>query len=467
MTDYSPNIRKLLAISLWGFVLIALVLGYWQIVMAPTLNASKYNQRQRLALQRIKPGRVYTKDGVVILAPQRQEGQWKFTYPAGSDFAHLTGYAPQTGLQYGLREPLYGLGQYADAWRDLLAGGPTGNDIVLTINSAAQKLAVEELDGRRGAVVALNPRTGATLVLASAPTYDPAEVSSSQEELNLFRFDPNVPELNRAVQGLYPPGSVFKIFTVAVGLDLGLATPETEFRCAGTERVAHTRVKCRILSGHGALDLDRALCDSCNIAFAKLGEKIGIDNFIAYMKKFHLLDEANVGLPSKKGRMYDFRGFKGDAQLALASFGQGATMLTPFEVARLTAAIANGGHVLQPYIVAQVMTPDKRVRTKGEAGDFGQAIKPETAHTLAGMMQNVVEKGTGRVAALSGISVAGKTGSAENPQGPAHGWFTCFAPVENPQVVVTVVVEGGESGSESAGPIARKVLEELLETQNR
>jgi peptidoglycan glycosyltransferase len=322
---------------------------------------------------------------------------------------------------------------------------------------------MQELAGQRGAVVALDPRTGAVLALASAPSYDPVRILSTRDEYDLFRFDPQSPELNRAIQGLYAPGSVFKIFTAAAALDLKVATPETTFTCGGTERVARAKVVCRIGGGHGKLDLDKAMWDSCNIAFAKLSQKIGIDGFIDYVKKLHLLDEADLALPSARGRMYDFRGFKGEVALSEASFGQGATLLSPLQIARLTATIANKGHVLQPYLVSEVRTPQKRVLMRGQAKDLGQGLSPEAAAQVKGMMVDVVEKGTGRSAALSMTTVAGKTGSAENPAGPAHAWFTCFAPAEAPRVVVTVIVEGGGSGSGTAAPIARRVLELLLE----
>lgn len=450
-------------LSLFGFGAIIVLLTWWQVLMAPRLNADPNNQRQVRRIQRIQPGRVCTADDVLVLGRERQGAQWKPTYPGGENFAHITGYNAQTGLQKGLREPLYGLGKFASPWEDLLRGEPAGNDIVLTLNASAQRLAMDELDGKRGAVVALDPKTGAVLALASTPTYDPATVLSSQEEYNLFHFDPNSPELNRAVQGLYPPGSVFKIFTAAAALDAGVATPETEFTCAGTERVARAKVVCRITRGHGRIDLNEAMADSCNIAFAKLAQNLGVEPFIEYIKKLHVLDEADLGLPSSRGRMYNFRGFKGEVALSEAAFGQGATMLSPFQIARLTAAVANGGRVLQPYLVAEVRSPNGRVLQRGRAKDFGPGIGTAAAEQVKGMMVEVVEKGTGRAAGLSGVTVAGKTGSAENPQGRAHGWFTCFAPAENPRVVVTVIIEGGGSGSESAAPIARRVLERLLE----
>lgn len=465
MTDYAPQIRKLLGLLLAGFVLVCLSLTYWQVVRAPQLNAAPDNRRAQLRLRRVEPGRLYTSDSLILLDRHQTDKGWEATYPEGKIFAHLTGYNSVTGLQKGLCDALYAQNAYADPWHDLLRGQTVGNDVVLTINGAAQKEAADALSGQRGAVVALDPSTGATLVLASAPSYDPALVTTSNAEFDLFRFDPQSPELNRALQGLYPPGSVFKIFTAAVGLDLGLVTPRSRFTCAGEERVNRAKVVCRRTSGHGSLDLDWALADSCNIAFAKLGAQIGVDNFIAYSKKFHLLDQADLALPSKAGGMYDFRGFKGKVALAEAAFGQGATLMTPLQVARLTATIANQGEALQPFIVQSVESPEKQVRYRGQARDLGRAVSAHTAATVAGMMRDVVERGTGRGIALSGVSVAAKTGSAENPHGPAHAWFTCFAPVEKPRVVVTVVVEQGGAGSESALPIARRVLRCLLEQQ--
>jgi peptidoglycan glycosyltransferase len=463
MTEYSTAIRKLAVLILAGFVALCLGLTYWQVVMAPRLNADQYNERQQRRLARIEPGRITTADRLTILDRQRADGSWQPTYPQGHAFAHLTGYNRASGLQKGLRDALFAQGPYANPWEQLLRGQPVGNDVVLTINGAAQKVALQELEGKRGAVVALDPTTGATLVLASSPTYDPALVTSSPQEMDLFRFDPQSPEFNRALQGLYAPGSVFKIFTAAAAIDLGLVTPDTRFTCGGTERVDKARVVCRLSGGHGSLDLDKALYDSCNVVFAKVGAQISPESFIQYGKKFHLLDQADLALPSVLGRMYDFRGFKGKVALAEAAFGQGATMMSPLQIARLTAAIANQGRVLQPYLIASVVSAERRVVYRGQARDMGQAVSAATASTVAGMMQDVVEKGTGRAVAMSHVAVAAKTGSAENPQGEPHAWFTCFAPVSRPRAVVTVIVEHGGAGGEAAGPIARRVLSCLLD----
>ncbi len=461
MQELRSNTRRVAALVLWGFVLICLLFGYWQVVRAPALRADTYNERARQRQKAIKPGRIYSADGEVILGTARSGDGWTCTYPAGLVYSHLTGYNDKSGLQKGMREARLGVGHYEDWWR-VVRYGEQGLDVHLTINSKAQKLATALMRGKRGALVALDPTTGAILALVSAPAYDPTRVLDGEVNYEMFRNDPSAPEFNRALQGLYPPGSAFKIFTAAVGLDTGLAQPQTVFNCGGVELLSGTTVKCRKLSGHGRLTLSRALADSCNIAFAKLAKQIGATPFRNYAKKFHLLDQPDVPLPSAQGKMADFTAYKGEIQLIEAAFGQGATLLTPLAMARLTATIANGGEVIQPYLVARISRPDGGVVSQGGGRSLGRAISAKTARQVAGMMQAAVEEGTARSMALPGCSVAAKTGSAQNPHGKPHAWMVAFAPTEAPQAVVAVIVENGGAGDTVAGPIAREVVEALL-----
>lgn len=463
MRELPSNIAKLSLLALLGYLVVALFLGYWQVIRAPALRAHPYNDRARQRARTIEPGQIYTSDGQLVLGTHKTPEGWVHTYPTGEVYAHLTGYNYKTGLQWELYQPLFGLGKYENTWRNFLHGHPTGLDITLTVDGAAQATATQLMRGKRGAVVALEPYTGAILVLVSAPSYDPAEVLDNKITYEIFRSDPNSPELNRALQGLYPPGSVFKIFTVAAALDAGAATAQSAFTCAGSETVAHTLVKCRKGSGHGRLSLSWALADSCNIAFAKLGQALGPLRFRQYVKKFHLLDRGNLVLPSKSGKMADVTARKGERELAQAAFGQGATLLTPLAVARLTATIANGGQVVQPYLVASMKEPGGRAIYRGRGQRLRQAISAEIAAQVEGMMVVAVEKGTAREAAIRGVEVAAKAGSAQNPHGPPHSWTVALAPAGDPQVVVVVVVENGGAGGEVAGPIAREVLKTLLQ----
>ena len=467
MRELGGAIRKLATWPLAGFLLVCLTLTYWQVLAAEQLNNAAENNRLERMQRRIQPGRLITRDGVVILDSHSGPRGWERIYDDTRAFSHLTGYNSRTGLQKTLADALYAQGLYSNPWEELMHGGVVGNNVHLTIDARLQQIAHRAMRRKRGAVIAMDPRDGALLVLYSAPAYDASAITRSQEAFDLFVYDPEKPEINRALQGMYPPGSVFKIFTAAAAIDAGISTPETVFQCTGVERVAGTQIRCRRSGGHGKLSLKKALTDSCNIAFAKLGDELGPERFRDYVKRFHLLDSTNLPLATSTGRMADFSAFKGQMQLAEASFGQGATLITPLAIARLTATIANGGEVIQPCMVDYVETVGNRRTTSGRGEQLGRAVSAQTATTVAGMMRAVVEQGTGAVAGIGGLRAAAKTGSAQHPSGDPHAWFTCFAPYDAPELVVTVIVENGGSGAETAGPIAVEVLRAALSDRIR
>jgi peptidoglycan glycosyltransferase len=462
MSQLGDNIRRLAYVPVLGFLVLCVFLGYWQVLRADELRDSKYNNRGEQRRRLIKPGRILARDGSVILDSEQGPDGWIRKFADPEVYCHLTGYDYKTGLQRGLQDALTAQGKYEDPWRNLMSGRPSGCDVVLTIDPSAQRIATEAFRGRKGAVVALDPRTGAVLALVSAPAYKPEDVLKDEYSYELFRQNPDSPELCRPLQGLYPPGSVFKVFTAAVGIDLGLTTPKTQYVCTGQLKVDHSVVKCRKPEGHGKLDLTWALADSCNVTFAQVGLKIGPDHYADYIKRFHLLDPSLLPIEGVTGRMADFKGFKGRIQLANAAYGQGLDALTPFSIARMVAAIANKGVAFQPYIVQRIQTPEGTLVEEGGAQSFGQVIQPATARQVTQMMIDVVEKGTGRRVRISGVKIAGKTGSAENPHGQSHAWFVAFAPADDPQVAIAVVVENAGAGGEIAAPIARDVMRALL-----
>ncbi|MGD9497644.1 MAG: peptidoglycan D,D-transpeptidase FtsI family protein [Armatimonadota bacterium] len=461
MNELSRTIRRAALVPTVGFALLCVLLGYWQLVRAPGLRADEHNSRAQDRLRLIQPGRLYDADGDLLMGVERTARGYQRTYPAGRYVCHLTGYNDRSGLQWGLREAFLGIGRYEKPWAEFVEGPLQGNDVVLTIDLDAQQLATRLLRGKRGAVVALGAQTGAVLALVSAPAYDPDVILSSKWDYQLFREDPDSPELNRALQGLYPPGSTLKIMTAAIALDLGRVTPDTTFKCDGKYKVDGAEITCP--RPHGTVTLQQALAVSCNTTFARLGTYIAGDEFASYVERFRLLEPAQMPLPSAQGRMGELGGSDGAVLLAETAFGQGKTLVTPLAIARLTLALAKGGTVLEPYMVDSVRGPDGRVRASARARVGGQAVSPAAAARVAGMMVRVVEEGTGRVAQLPGIEVAGKTGSAENPHGEPHSWFTGFAPADDPQVVVTAVVENAGAGAEAAAPIVREVMAYLLD----
>jgi len=464
MNELTQNIRRIALVAVGGFLLMVLVFGYWQVVRAPALQVHPYNQQAQQRARSIKPGLISTGDGELVLGVEKDDKGWQHTYPAGPVYCHLTGYNDTTGLQKGLREALLGIGAYQGRWG---AVGYTeqGLDVVLTIDSEAQRRATKLMDGRRGAVVALNPGNGAILAMVSAPSYDPARVMESQMNYEMFTNHPASPELNRALQGLYAPGTILQTFVAAVGLDTGVATEQTVFNCSGTEQIAGITVNCTKSGGHGSLTLSRALADSCSIAFAELAQLIGPEQLGNYFNKFHLLDKPELPLPTAQGKMADLAGNDAEAELVEAALGQGAVLVTPIAMARLAATIASGGQVIQPYLVDRITRHGGETVTDYRSSRLGTAISQETAQQVAGMMQLSVEEGNASSVGLSGCRVAAETGSAQNPEGKPHSWALGFAPVEAPQAAVAVIVENSVPGRPVAGPIARQVLEVLVSSQ--
>ncbi|MGQ9732086.1 MAG: penicillin-binding transpeptidase domain-containing protein, partial [Candidatus Zipacnadales bacterium] len=232
----ATNIKRLAFLTLLAFCVMPLGVGYWAVLRAQDLKQNPHNRRAEARLERTKPGRVYSREGEEILGRTRdkQGSSWQRTYPSPHTYCHLTGYNHRTGLQLSLRQFLLEPVQWFDPLYVLTDPEPVGNDVMLTIDAGAQALAQRLLQGRKGAIVALNPSTGEVLVLASAPTYNPTEVVRDPEAQTLFTTNPDAPELFRAVQGLYPPGSIFKVMTTAAALERGEVSVDTQYTCTGS-----------------------------------------------------------------------------------------------------------------------------------------------------------------------------------------------------------------------------------------
>ncbi len=458
---FARNIKRVALMPAIGFLLLCIFLAYWQVLQAPRLRANPHNRWARERVRMTEPGQISDALGRVILGAERTADGWDRTYPAGHVACHLTGYNTRSGLQASLSDALLGTGRYENPWEEFIEGPRRGNNVHLTLDLEAQKLATSLLRRRRGAIVALDAQSGAVLVLASAPTYDPDEVLASTYSFEMFRNDPDRPEYNRAVQGLYPPGSVMKVFTGAVALDLNRIKRDTEFECTGTYTIDGARITCP--RAHGTVSIQRALAVSCNTTFAHLGRYFTPDEYEAYAESFNLLEPAGLSLSSSRGRLGDFSGDDRDVLLAETAIGQGKALITPFAIARLTLSVASEGRIVEPYLVESIRSPAGRVLARGSAREDGRAVSHETARLMAGIMATAVEDGTGSVARLRGVRVAGKTGSAENPHGDTHSWFTAFAPVDNPRIVVTAVVENAGAGSAVAAPMVRDMMQYLLD----
>ncbi len=457
-----------------------------QFVQAKSLNARPDNRRTLLSTYGRERGQILVGGKPVARSvPTADEFKWQRTYADPKTYSHITGYysfiyGAGGGLESADNELLSGSSDLLFYQRiaDMVTGKtPRGASLVLTIDDAAQQAAEKALGTQRGAVVALDPRTGAILALVSHPEYDPNALASHGKgvtaAMNALLADPGRPLIDRAIGGdRYPPGSTFKLVTAAAALSSGRWNPSSVLPGPAVLTLPQSSVGLpndghRACASGNKISFVDALRVSCNTAFGWLGMQVGADALRAQAAKFGVGDELAVPMrvtPSYVPSQLD------EAQLAQSAIGQYEVQMTPLQVAMISAAIANGGVVMKPYLVGSAIADSElNVVAKAHPTQLSQAITPEVATTLTSMMEKVVTSGTGTAAAIPGVAVAGKTGTAEHGNGAnPDAWFTGFAPADGPRVAVAVVVEdGGNAGSEAvggavAGPIAKAVMEAVL-----
>ena len=402
-------------------------------------------------------------------------------YSDGPMYAPATGYYSvygATGIEKSENELLAGADDrlFVDRLTTLFSGQQQqGGNVVLTLDAEAQRAAFEGLDGQEGAVVAIDPRTGAVLALASSPSFDPnllashdpTEVSDNYERL---RKNPGDPLLNRSIQQVYPPGSLFKVVVSAAALSSGEYTPDTDVPAPAVLDLPETSATIgNYFDGPclgGSATLTEALAISCNTAFARIGLDLGDDALSAQAEGFGFNERLDIPLTvSPSVYPQDLNA----PQTAQSAIGQFDVRSTPLQMAMVSAGVANDGVVMTPYLVAEERAPDLSALSITEPEPLSRAVSSEVAEELREMMVTVVSNGTGGSAAIPGVSVGGKTGTAQDGNRPPHVWFMAFAPAEDPQVAVAVIVENGgrlgdaATGGAVAGPIAREVMEAVLQ----
>jgi penicillin-binding protein 2 len=342
-----------------------------------------------------------------------------------------------------------------------------GRSIVLTIDLDIQRAAEAALGERTGAVVVLDPRNGEILALVSHPAYDPNAFAAGITARGWARLSGNraLPLINRAAEGAYEPGSVFKIVTAAAALTRGTATRATRIHCPGVFRlggwVFHD------LKAHGTVDFVTGVAQSCNVFFWTLGYRTGGEAMSQMARALGLGERTGVDLPSESAGLIPSAAWKQRTQgepwypgdnINMA-IGQGWVNTTPLQIARMAAAVGNGGTLVRPHLAREIIDPETRQTERVRVAPMGSIhLRAEALATLRDGLEAVVLRGTGRRVALPGLAIAAKTGSAENPRGKPHAWFTAYAPADAPRVALAVLVEHGWRGSVAAGPIAKAVL---------
>jgi len=481
------QIVKLFAFVVVLFGVLAGFTSYWSVFDAQALKEKEVNRRPLLEAQQIRRGRILAADGTVIAKSigkgRGAERRFVRRYPEGALFGHPIGYSfvrqGDSEFEQFHNEELVGEGSEFSSILDELTGGTQeGDDIVTNIDAGAQRVALQDLQegGHFGAVVAIVPQTGEVKVMASNPSFDPNRVPYELDQLN--SAEPESPLFNRASQGQYPPGSTFKVVTAAAGLESGAITPETTIDAPGSIEVEGTPLQNDFNEDFGPIALDTALTNSVNTWFGQLGQQVGQEALFEQMEKFGFNATPAIDLPGEEvfpsGVFDEERGLlhKDDpVDLARVAIGQERLLATPLQMAEVAAAIGNGGKLMKPQLWNRVIDPDGRVVDRLDPSVYSEAVSGQTAEELTSAMEGVVSEGTGTNAAISGIPVAGKTGTAETPGNEACGggenenqaWFMGFAPADEPKIAIAASVECTEQfGNDVAAPIFRDVAETIL-----
>jgi peptidoglycan glycosyltransferase len=454
-----------------------------QLVQAGSLRDRPQNSRQRqMDLARQRGPIVVAGKSVAESVPVDDVYKYQRRYPGGSLYATVTGYfsiVSSTQVEHSEHGVLSGQDNrlFIRRLSDYFTGRqPKGGTVELTLDPATQEAAAAALGNRRGAVVALNPKTGAILALVTSPSFDPnllavhdgTTLNNNDRKLT---SDPAKPLLDRATELTYPPGSTFKLITAAAALSSGKYTPDTQIDAPNILQLPQSTKTLSNFGGETCSGTQReslldALRTSCNTAFARLGLNLGATALSDQAKKFGF-DSTIDGFPLRQVASV-FPDNINLPQTALSAIGQFDVRTTPLQMAMVAAAIANGGKEMKPYVVKQTLAPDLSTLQTTVPQQMAQPINGNVAAELTTMMIAVVNGGTGVNAALPGIQVAGKTGTAQNAVGQApHSWFVGFAPADNPEVAVCVFVEnsGGDlngQGGVTAAPIAATVMAKAL-----
>ncbi len=470
--------------------------SYWSVFHADDLKGmTTLNRRPLIEDQTIKRGNITTADGQLVAESTPEGGGanpvYVRHYPDGSLYGHPVGFnyveTPPSELEASENDALVGNTNEFSTILDQLRGhAQVGNNVELTIDSKVQKTALDTLNSANaatpgtngaGAVVAIDPNTGAIKAMVSIPTYDPNAVASP-DTFEKLQKENDSPLFDRATQSQYPPGSTMKVVTAAAGLDSGDFTPDSVLNGDSGLVVSGTPLANDGGANYGDIDMTTALTQSVNTYFAQVGEKVGEPGMVDYMKRFGFYSDPKLDLPDDD--MIPTGPYNASGNLVTSGFdvgrvaiGQGGAegqmLATPLQMAEVAATIANGGELMKPSLVQKVTDPDGRTVSELKPSGQSQAIKPETASELTTMMLNVTREANGTAAGLTvgGEPFAGKTGTAEIGD-PADGvnqpWFIGFAPANDPKIAVAVTLERctGCFGGQVAGPIATAVMEKAL-----
>lgn len=482
----TKELRRLSIVMLVMFMGLLGAASWIQVAAVSELQANPHNKRATYDSYEVQRGSIFAGSEVIASSVRSDDVySWQREYPDADMWAPVTGYMnpvlnARTGLEQAMNAQLSGTGssQFLARIERIVSGQPPrGSNVLTTLDPELQRIAFDALDGYQGAVIAMEPDTGRILAMATSPSFDTNTLASHDSDAvnaqhDELVADPTKPLYNRAIGGdLDPPGSTFKLVVASAALASGQFTPESTFDNPATWTLPGTNTDIhnfdRGTCGPGKkVTLADALRLSCNIPMAQLAVALGDDAIRAEAEKYGF--NASFDLPlTSTASVYPMA--LNEPQTALSGFGQSDVRATPLQMAMVSAGIANDGVVMNPRMVDSVVAADLTEQESFDSTEFGQALTPEQAETMTTMMIANVREGAASGARIDGVDVAGKTGTAEHgPGDPYTLWFTGFAPAEDPEVVVAVMVQDGgglgQNGTSNgiAAPIAKKIMEAVL-----
>lgn len=448
------------------FSVLSVYIGYYALIIAPEEMMNDYNPRLGEIEARVQRGPILDRNGNVLAASYAANSTGSLTaerrYPYGNAFSHVIGYTGhgKSGIEGYSNLDL--LDTNSTLWErirwSVQGTRPVGNSVQTTLDTELQRLARESLGDNRGAVIALEPATGKVLAMVSAPDYDPNNIADSYQ--GIVTNDEQAALLNRATQGLYPPGSTFKVITTIAHLE---SNSEKDFMhyCLGEDIIGQKEIHCYNSFAHGRLSLSDAFAKSCNTAYAKIGQDLDADRLKAISEIMGYNQPISMEVETSVSQ-FVLDGSSSGPEVTETSIGQGKTLTTPLLNVMMASAVANNGIAMQPYIVDKVIDDDGTVLVEESPEVYMEMLSPDMAQFLEGYMVHTSEEGTAKALKNDSYQIASKTGSAENPQGDAHAWYVGYAPVGNPEIAIAIVVENVGSSSSNAVPIAKELYDHYL-----
>lgn len=458
--------RKSLFLIIYIFLgMFVLLMGYYTYFLAvksSDIINSSYNKRQDILAQRVIRGEILSADGEVLAKTAVDEdGKETREYPYGKVFANVVGklYQGVTGIEG--TENIYlltsDINPLEKAYHDLVGIKSSGNNVVTTLDTKLQQIAYDALGDYRGAVIVMEPATGKILAMVSKPAYDPNTLAEDWEEL-IKDEDDEAPLLNRATQGVYPPGSTFKVLTSLEYMRENPDYKKYEYECDGSIEYDGMVIHDNHNTAHGEVNLMMSFAKSCNPSFSNIGKSLDLDRFHSLCEDFLFNSYLPISIANSKSS-FTLQKSGGSAREAMqTAIGQGNTVITPMENALIVSTIANGGVMMRPYVIDHTENPYGSTQQKYSSKAITTPMTAEEADYLAKMMRKVVTDGTAKDLKDLSVKVAGKTGSADHGEGRAHSWFIGYAPYNKPKIAVSIIAENAGTGSEYAVPIAEKIF---------